>query len=95
MITIESIDKLREEAGIILEDSFEAGSKWQVGDRELVNLVKLAKLEAYRECIAHANGLNKQLKPGDPDFVQAASNITCSTIAKLIANEMLYCKGVI
>lgn len=95
MITMESVDKLREEAGIILEDSFEAGSKYQVGDRELVNLVKLAKLEAYKECIAHASGLEKPLKPGDPDFIQASCNITCNTIAALIANEMNYCKNVI
>ena len=94
MITMEKIDKLRQDAGITLEDSYKSGSKYKVGDRELINLVQLAKLEAYAECMAHVNSLKKLIKEDDNDFIQAACNITCGTVAALIANEMKYCKCV-
>lgn len=94
MITMESIDALRVQAGISLEDSFESGSKYQVGDRELVNLVKLAKLEAYNECIAKAQLLIKP-KRTDNDYIQAVNNLACTTISKLIENEAQYCISVI
>lgn len=48
------LERLRIAAGIELEDSFEAGSKWQVGDRELAELVRLAKKEAREEIAAMA-----------------------------------------
>jgi hypothetical protein len=89
MITMQQIDGLRFEAGITLEDSFESGSKYQVGDRELVNLVKLAKQEAYKECVVHARSLMAP-KQNDVDYVQSAVNITCETVAKLIESEMKY-----
>jgi len=94
MITMEGIDKLRIQAGISIEDSFESGSKYQVGDRELVNLIKLAKLEAYNECIAKSQGLIKP-KNDETDYIQSAVNITCVTVAKLIENEKNYCLSVI
>lgn len=43
------LERLRVAAGIELEDSFEAGSKWEVGDKELSELVRLAKKEEREE----------------------------------------------
>jgi hypothetical protein len=94
MITMQSIDELRKEAGIILEDSFESGSQYQVGDRELVNLVKLAKMEAYKECLVHAKSMVGP-KQNAEDYIQSACNITAETIVKLIATEAEYCRSVI
>lgn len=43
------LERLRIAAGIELEDSYESGSKWCVGDDELEKLVQLAKDEARAE----------------------------------------------
>ncbi len=44
------LECLRIAAGIELETSFDAGSKWCVGDEELAALVALAKAEEREAC---------------------------------------------
>lgn len=44
------LERLRIAAGVELEDSFESGSKWQVGDKELAEIVRLAKIEERERC---------------------------------------------
>ena len=47
----DGVDRLRVAAGIEVEDSFEAGSKWCVGDKELIALVALARKDEREACI--------------------------------------------
>lgn len=46
----DGVERLRVAAGIELEDSFESGSKWQVCDKELTELVRLVKNEEREAC---------------------------------------------
>lgn len=54
----DGLERLRVAAGIELEDSFEAGSKWCVGDDEFAALVALAKAEERAACADLADELS-------------------------------------
>ncbi len=71
----DGLERLRIAAGIELEDSFEAGSKWCVGDGELAALVRLAKQEELNACAKVcrdlADGCRKVKGPMSADMMQA------------------------
>ena len=51
------LERLRVAAGIELEDSFESGSKWAVGDEELAALVAATREECARHLLLTRNDI--------------------------------------
>lgn len=56
-VLTKELDDLRVAAGIELEDSFESGSKWCVGDGELIALVTAARLAERKLCAAKCEAI--------------------------------------
>lgn len=56
-VLTKEVDDLRMAAGIEPEDSFESGSKWCVGDGELIALVAAAKAEERKACAAKCEAI--------------------------------------